>query len=125
VHSPAFENGIVKVQLEQMDDILGQDCWNHSFKAISQLWSHTSLSAQALSRIIKRQIATKFCLWNIFHPRLTLRKVSAARMVLTDYRKSMDPYTFECFMYLKVNRSKWDINLVSRLVGKWINSANI
>ena len=41
-----------------------------------------------------------------------------SRIVLTDYRKSMDPYTFECLMFLKVNRSKWDINLVSKLVGK-------
>ena len=33
------------------------------------------------------------------------RLFSGARMILTDYRKSMSPYTFECLMFLKVSRS--------------------
>jgi hypothetical protein len=46
------------------------------------------------------------------------RLFSSCRLVLTDYRKSMTPYTFECIMFLKVNRNYWDINLVSKVVGK-------
>lgn len=41
------------------------------------------------------------------------RLFSSARQVLTDYRKSMTPYTFECIMFLKVNRKYWDIDLVN------------
>jgi HD-GYP domain-containing protein (c-di-GMP phosphodiesterase class II) len=32
---------------------------------------------------------------------------STARRVLTDYRKSMSPYMFECLMFLKYNRRYW------------------
>ena len=43
------------------------------------------------------------------------RLFSAARQKLTDYRKSMSPYTFECVMFLKVNRKYWDIDLVNEV----------
>ena len=46
------------------------------------------------------------------------RLFSSARLVLTDYRKSMTPYTFECVMFLKFNRNNWDNVLVSKIVGK-------
>lgn len=46
------------------------------------------------------------------------RLFSSARLVLTDYRKSMSPYTFECVMFLKFNSSLWDISTVSKVVGK-------
>ena len=46
------------------------------------------------------------------------RLFSSARLVLTDYRKSMTPYTFECVMFLKFNATMWDINTVSKIVGK-------
>ena len=53
------------------------------------------------------------------------RLFSAARLILTDYRKSMSPYTFElspytfeCVMFLKSNRKLWDASLVSNLVTK-------
>jgi hypothetical protein len=46
------------------------------------------------------------------------RLFSASRLVLTDYRKSMSPYTFECVMFLKSNRKLWDASLVSNLVTK-------
>ena len=45
------------------------------------------------------------------------RLFSSAKLVLTDYRKSMTPYTFECVMFLKYS-SLWDINSVSKIVGK-------
>jgi hypothetical protein len=46
------------------------------------------------------------------------RLFSSARLVLTDYRKSMSPYTFECVMFLKFNSCLWDISTVSKVVGK-------
>ena len=46
------------------------------------------------------------------------RLFSSARLILTDYRKSMSPYTFECIMFLKFNSNLWDISTVSKVVGK-------
>ena len=126
VHSPAFENGIVKVQSEQLDDILEDEkellepFLQSNIPTLVSPTKPTSLSAQALSRIKRRKVTTKFVSLEHIPPTSNIveRLFSAARLVLTDYRKSMDPYTFECLMFLKVNRSKWDINLVSKLVGK-------
>jgi len=126
VHSPAFENGIFKVQSEQLDDILEEEkellepFLQRTIPNLASPTKHTSLSAQALSRIKRRKVATKFVSLEHIPPTSNIveRLFSAARIILTDYRKSMDPYTFECLMFLKVNRSKWDINLVSKLVGK-------
>jgi len=126
VHSPAFENGIVKVQSEQQDDILEDEkellepFLASNIPNLVSPTKPTSLSAQALSRIKRRKVTTEYVSLKHIPPTSNIveRLFSAARMVLTDYRKSMDPYTFECLMFLKVNRSKWDINLVSKLVGK-------
>ena len=41
--------------------------------------------------------------------------ISYLRQVLTDYRKSMSPYTFECIMFLKMNRKYWDVDLVNEV----------
>lgn len=46
------------------------------------------------------------------------RLFSSARLVLTDYRKAMTPYTFECVMFLKFNRKYWDLRLLGKLVNK-------
>jgi len=126
VHSSAFENGIVKVQSEQLDDILEKEkellepFLGSNVQTLVSPTKPTSLSAQALSRIKRRKVTTTYVSLEHIPPTSNIveRLFSAARIVLTDYRKSMDPYTFECLMFLKVNRSKWDINLVSKIVGK-------
>jgi hypothetical protein len=125
VHSPAFENGIVKVQSEQLDDMSPEEKellepFLENNPTLVSPTRPTSLSAQALNRIKKRKITTEYVSLEHIPPTSNIveRLFSAARMVLTDYRKNMDPYTFECIMFLKVNRSKWDISLVSKLVGK-------
>jgi hypothetical protein len=38
------------------------------------------------------------------------------RMVLTDYRKSMTPYTFLCIMTLKINRDLWGIKTIQEIL---------
>jgi len=43
------------------------------------------------------------------------RLFSAARLVLTDYRKSMDDYSFECLMFLKTNKNFWDLTLFNKV----------
>ena len=46
------------------------------------------------------------------------RLFSSARLVLTDYRKSMTDYTFECVMFLKLNSEKWNVDSVAKLLEK-------
>ena len=126
VHSPKFENGIIKVLSEQCDALLPGE--RTLLKPFVQSIEPTtisptkpkSLSAQALNRVKRRKVATEFVSLDHIPPTSNIveRLFSAARLILTDYRKSMDPYTFECLLFLKVTRKKWDINLVSKLVGK-------
>ena len=46
------------------------------------------------------------------------RTFSKARLVLTDYRKSMLPLNFECIMFLKLNRTLWTEQIVCDLLAK-------
>jgi hypothetical protein len=126
VHSPKFENGIIKVLSEECDDLLPEE--RTLLNPFAQANEPTtisptkpkSLSAQALNRVKRRKVVAEYVSLDHIPPTSNIveRLFSAARLVLTDYRKSMDPYTFECLLFLKVNRKKWDINLVSKLVGK-------
>ena len=38
------------------------------------------------------------------------------RLVLTDYRKSMTPYTFQCILSLKMNRDLWGIRTLQEIL---------
>lgn len=38
------------------------------------------------------------------------------RLILTDYRKSMQPYTFQCIMSLKLNRDLWGIQTLQDIL---------
>lgn len=126
VHSPKFENGIVKVLSEQCDKLLpGERSLLNPFVQTNESTTISptkpkSLSAQALNRVKRRKVLAEYVSLDHIPPTSNIveRLFSAARLILTDYRKSMDPYTFECLLFLKVNRKKWDINLVSKLVGK-------
>ena len=66
VHSPAFENGIVKVQLEQQDDILEEEKELLEPFLVSNIptlvspTKPTSLSVQALNKIKKRKVTAEF-----------------------------------------------------------------
>jgi hypothetical protein len=66
VHSPAFENGIVKVQSEQLDDMspeekeLLEPFLQSNIPTIVSPTKPTSLSAQALNRIKKRKIIAQY-----------------------------------------------------------------
>ena len=65
VHSPAFENGIVKVQSEQLDDMSPEEKellepFLENNPTLVSPTRPTSLSAQALNRIKKRKITTEY-----------------------------------------------------------------
>jgi hypothetical protein len=125
VHSFEFENGIVQVLQESDDLSLAEKRLLEPFLQSNEPITisptkPTSLSVQGLNRTKRRKVVAEYVSLEHIPPTSNIveRLFSAARLVLTDYRKSMDPYTFECIMFLKVNRSKWDINLVSKIVGK-------
>ncbi len=76
---------------------------------------------QAMQRNKRRKVSVSEYVNLKFIPptsNIAERLFSNARLVLTDYRKSMDPYTFECLMFLKSNRKYWDLGLVANVVNK-------
>lgn len=46
------------------------------------------------------------------------RLFSAAGLVLTDLRSSMLPYHAEVVLFLKINRSMWNVQMVNDLVNQ-------
>jgi hypothetical protein len=129
VHSPDFENAIVKVIADDIDSLSNAEKelltpfsrTNISLTGvrISPVKPDTPLALLALKK--KRKITSTAYIDMSFIPptsNIVERLFSAARLVLTDYRKSMTPYTFECVMFLKMNRKLWDASLVSNIVGK-------
>ena len=78
-----------------------------------------NLAQKAALRSKRRKVSTGiYADLNFIPPTSNVveRLFSTARLVLTDYRKSMSPYTFECVMFLKFNSSLWDLNLVSKII---------
>jgi hypothetical protein len=129
VHSTDFEIAIVKViddDLSSLDYIQNEllepfrQANNTSVGVgISPVKPDTPYALQALKK--KRKVMNNEFIDLSFIPptsNIVERLFSAARRVLTDYRKSMSPYTFECVMFLKMNRKLWDASLVSNIVAK-------
>jgi hypothetical protein len=127
LHSPDFENGLVKLQDELWGDLTTQEellmrpflLENADVQLISPT-KPSSLAAAALKTKKRKIISCPYINVSQIPPTSNIveRLFSSARLVLTDYRKSMTPYTFECVMFLKFNRSYWDNVLVSKIVGK-------
>lgn len=127
VHSPDFENGLVKLQDELWEDLAPEEEFlmlpflleNSDVQLISPT-KPSSLAAAALKTKKRKIVSCPYINVSQIPPTSNIveRLFSSARLVLTDYRKSMTPYTFECVMFLKFNRSYWDNVLVSKIVGK-------
>ena len=129
VHSPDFEIAIVKILDDEVHNLSStQEEMLAPFRqannasigvGISPVKPDTPYALQALKK--KRKVITNEFIDMSFIPptsNIVERLFSAARLVLTDYRKSMSPYTFECVMFLKINRELWDASLVSNIVVK-------
>jgi hypothetical protein len=127
VHSPDFENGLVKLQDELWEELAPEEellmrpflLENSTVQLISPT-KPSSLAAAALKTKKRKIVSCPYINVSQIPPTSNIveRLFSAARLVLTDYRKSMTPYTFECVMFLKFNRNYWDNVLVSKMVGK-------
>ena len=128
VHSPDFESGIVKIIDENAEDLTELE--KGAVEVFSRQESQVdngdtpegdlSIVEKAL-KLKKRKVIRSQYVTLDFIPatsNIVERLFSNARLVLTDYRKSMSPYTFECVMFLKFNRKYWDLALVSKIVGK-------
>ena len=127
VHSPTFENGIVKVMDDAIDDLSNEEKdavvifrkgTNSSVEGSSTCEGLTIVQ-RALKNKRRKVINEEYCDLTYVPPTSNIveRLFSKARLVLTDYRKSMTPYTFECVMFLKMNQEYWDLDVVANMVG--------
>lgn len=125
VHSPDFENAIVKVidcnfdKLNSTEKELLEPFRQPINKPLEPgISQDISYAIRGLQK--KRKVMNEFIDVSFIPPTSNMveRLFSAARLVLTDYRKVMTPYTFECVMFLKINRNLWDASLVSKIVAK-------
>lgn len=125
LHSPAFESGIVKVLDDEVDQLTEEErnslgrFSRHSNNVVT-MDDNLSLVEKALMNKKRKVAHSEYPSLNFVPPTSNVveRLFSNARLVLTDYRKSMSPYTFECVMFLKINRDYWDLDLVAKIVGK-------
>jgi hypothetical protein len=129
VFSPNFESGLVKLQDDHWEDLSPEQVLlmrpfllenAESDLQIISPTKPTTIAAAALKTKKRKIVACPYVDVSHIPPTSNLveRLFSSARLVLTDYRKSMTPYTFECVMFLKFNRHYWENVLVSKLVGK-------
>lgn len=124
---PAFELGLVKIIEEDYDAMTADEKLAvSSFLKMNMI--QESQDSDASCSIVERAMKAKkrkatpnlYVEVKYIPPTSNAaeRLFSHARSVLTDYRKSMTPYHFECVMFLKANRSYWDIATVAEIVGK-------
>ena len=125
VHSPSFESGIVKLlddEVDQLTEMERVECFRYSNDVdnIVAIDDNLSLVQKALKNKRRKVSHAEYSSLTFVPPTSNVveRLFSNARLVLTDYRKSMSPYTFECVMFLKINRHYWDLDLVAKIVGK-------
>jgi hypothetical protein len=124
-----FENGIVKIidgkeehlteeEKEKVSVFLKESVVEKSDTEEEELFNKDfATTLLELNEKSKECAASKYVNLNWVPPTSNVveRLFSASRQVLTDYRKSMSPYTFECIMFLKMNRKYWDIDLVNEV----------
>ena len=127
VHSPSFESGIVKLLDDEVDQLTEMErnsveCFrcSNDVDNIVAIDDNLSLVQKALKNKRRKVSHAEYSSLTFVPPTSNVveRLFSNARLVLTDYRKSMSPYTFECVMFLKINRHYWDLDLVAKIVGK-------
>ncbi len=126
LHSPDFEIAIVEDEVNSLDSTqkkllkpFRQENNASAGVGISPVKPDTPYALQALKK--ERKVLNNEFIDICFIPptsNIVERVFSVARLVLTDYRKSMSPYTFECVMFLKMNRKLWDASLFSNIVAK-------
>jgi hypothetical protein len=126
VHSPDFENAVVKIQEGQSHSLTDLEkaaasvfsVQNNSESPLAESLDFVSMALKVRNK--KKKVQQEFVNLGFVSPTSNVveRLFSAARMVLTDYRKSMSPYSFECVMFLKTNRALWTVHDINSLLKK-------
>ena len=129
VHSPTFESTIVKV-LNDPDTVMEDEALLlrmfkvHEEDTDQEPDEQLTIAEMAMHakkrRKVTKRMATTFKDLSFIHPTSNMveRLFSRARLVLTDYRKSMSPYTFECLMFLGNNRDLWNMGKVAEVLSR-------
>jgi len=130
IHCPAFEKGIVKIQEGNCEDLSNSETEGMKiFRAeVDDITSEEENQRLTLTeKVIKNKRRKISRNKNRFYKSLDFipstsniveRLFSTAKLVLTDSRKSMTPFTFDCVIFLKFNEALWDINTVAKLMEK-------
>jgi hypothetical protein len=127
VHSPQFESAVVKclngtVPLTEEDTTLLEKFASREEIPIQADGEQLSIAEKALQARKRRKLehrqAARFQDLSFIQPTSNIveRLFSKARLILTDYRKSMSPYTFECLIFLGNNRDLWDMSTVANVI---------
>ena len=120
-----FENGIVKIidgseenltaaEKEEVAVFFKESEVESSDTEQEGIEKDVATTLLELNEKSKESASSKYANLNWVPPTSNIveRIFGAARQVLTDYRNSVSPYTFEYIIFLKVNRKYWDIDLV-------------
>ena len=135
VHCPDFENAIAKIiDGKQLDLTDGEALLVRPFLKVSSLAAEPEATtiddASSYGQILmnklkrKRQIAVsglevseyKSVNWVPTQTNTAERLFSKAKHFLTEIRQAMHPITLEALIYLKVNRSWWDLETVTTVI---------
>ena len=103
VHSPAFESGIVKVLDDEVDPLSVREkssisCFSHITDNILAEDYNLSLVQKALRNKRKKLAHGEYASLNFVGPSSNFVErlfSNAGGLIVTDYRKSMSPYTFD------------------------------
>ena len=108
-HSLQFESSVIKVLGKEENNLTSYEkIMLEKFKLYYKGTRESeNLTIEALStqKRQRREGGTKFISLQQIPPPSNVceRAFSTSRLILTDYRKSMSPHTFECLMLLKLN----------------------
>ena len=127
VHSPSFENAVVKVQngccanltVTEKDTLKNFKNSEITLAVSTPIDESVSFAERALfvAKIPRMEDGKSHDLnWLPATSNICERLFSKSKYTLTRYRSHMTPFTFESSMFLHINRDFWDLELVSQIL---------
>ena len=127
VHSPSFENAVVKVQngccanltVTEKDTLENFESSDITLAVSTPIDESVSFAVKALSaaKIPRMEDGKSYDLnWLPATSNICERLFSRSKYTLTPYRSHMTPFNFESSMFLLINRDFWDIELVGQII---------
>lgn len=120
IKSPSYESGLFKEESLTLDEVEALQTLRILVTGSNENTETANTNLLELALKKRKIIKSSYVDTTLIPPTSNVveRLFSGARLILTDYRKSMSPYTFECLMFLKINRDLWDISLIAKLKNK-------